>query len=512
MVGGMNLSNYTKQEKDCRYFWESTLYAPMILPTFTPAEQLEREYAGIVAEREDILSLKLAGDSEKTIYMHPHAWMRSLDYLLYRYLTLVLYDSHDFHYSSTICVPVEIREKYQKYRHAWKKRQHKDHEFILPDYYIKPHNGSLVTSDTDGKYEYFKTDNPVAPAILNVFCHGLFPRAKKNNKQRDPHVNAQLYQLNSCGLDTIPSFKPEDYIAYELLTGLSLSIEITAILLEIDQEIRDLALDYFCKYAIMDLVRIPFPYARSTAARNFFIQVNLEWTKTKYHWSPTSSTSMAAAIETAAYLANSDIQTLSKSFLCPEISQLRPYDIIYEKGADPETILHIMENNRDLNLSHVVEALRNAGNDPTYGEKYRIYMNSSKPGYYEIKSFMFPRYPISFPITDDLAEIERYKTQILGNLKVVTSPLDWKKLFEPKPKNLAVFTNPKHKFVSMLMEYVETGHLQSRSQKDPPPIKSKECIDLLRLVYSVIRSASIEVHKDIYKIKRFLKQMEPPLI
>lgn len=138
-------------------------------------------------------------------------------------------------------------------------------------------------------------------------------------------------------------------------------------------------------------------------------------------------------------------------------------------------------------------------------------MNASKPGYYEIKSFMFPRYPISFPITDDLTEIERYKTQILENLKVVMSPLDWKKLFEPKPKNLAVFTNPNHKFVSMLMEYVETGHLQSRSQKNPPPIKSKACIDLLRRVYSDIRSASIELHQVIYQIKHFLKQMEPPL-
>ena len=173
------MSNYTKQEKDCRYFWESTLYAPMILPTFTPAEQLEREYAGIVAEREDILTLKFPGDSEETINMHTHAWMRSLDYLLYRYLTLVL---HDPHYSSMIRVPVEIRQKYQKYKHAWKKRQHKDHEFILPDYYMKPHYGSLDESDTDGNYECFKTDNPVAPAILNVFCHGLFPRAKKNNK------------------------------------------------------------------------------------------------------------------------------------------------------------------------------------------------------------------------------------------------------------------------------------------------------------------------------------------
>ena len=504
------MSNQTKQEKACRYFWESTLYAPMVLPTILPFEQIKLQLPIPFAEREDTLTLRLPGDSEKTVHMHTTAWMRSLDYLLYRYLTLVL---HDPHYSSTIRVPVEVRLKYQKYRIAWKKRQCKNHDFILPNYYIKPHNGSLDASDRKEEYESFKTDNPVAPAILNVFCHGLFPKANDKETRWNPHIHSQRYKLKSCGDDTIPSFNPEDYIAYELMTGLSLSTEITAILLEIDQEIRDLALYYFCEYAIKDLVRIPFPYARSTAARNFFLQVNLAWSKNKHEWTPGfSPESTVQAIESAATNALPCIQMLSTSLLCPEESPARPYDIVEKEGADLKTILQMMENSSNLRLKHVVEGLRKAENDPTYGEKYRISPNPFRSGQFKIESFVFPRFPISFPITEDIAEIEAYKKQILENLRAVTSPLDCKSLFNPKPENLAVFTNPNHKYIPLLMKYIEDGKPQTRSEKNPPPIKSKDCFDLFHSVFSIIRFASIEAHQDIYRVKRFLKQMEPPLI
>lgn len=503
-------ANYMESKNACRYFWESTLCAPMIAPTIANPVLLRKSLPmpirDIVAERSDILTLKLDGDSEKTVHMYTEAWMRSLDYLLYRYLTLVL---HDPHYSSTIRVPVEIRLEYETYRKLSKKRQLKDREFILPDYYTKPHNGRVVSGEDGEKYEYFSTDNPVAPAILNVFCHGLFPQAGDKKRRWNPHINAQLYQLDSCGQGTISDFKPEDYIAYELMTGLSLSVEITAILLEIDQEIRNLALYYFCEYAIMELVRIPFPYARSTAARNYFLQINLDWNKAKYEWFHIlSSDSTKQIIEDSAIKALPYILELSQNHLGPEILPLKPSRVFCAEDADLETVLQKMENDSDF--KHIAQELRKAENDPTYPKQYRISSYSEKLRGYQIDVSLLPRYPISFPITDDLTEIESYKKQILENLKVVTSPLDWKELFDPKPQNLAVFTNPKHRFVPMLMDYVTTGHLQIRSRKDPPPIKSQDCIDLLKLVFSVIRSASIETHHDIYQVKRFLTQMQSP--
>ena len=500
---GMKMMNHTKQEKDCQQFWEETLYVPIILPTQLDIATIRQQIPIPFAEREDTLTLMLNGDSEKTIQMHTEAWMRSLDYLLYRYLTLVL---HDPHYSATIRVPVEIRQKYQQYRLQWKKRQHKDSEFIVPDYYINPHPGRTDSTEEGAKYEYFKTDNPVASAILNVFCHGLFPHAGNKEVRWNPHVNAQLYKLDKCGDKTIPKFKTEDYIAYELMTGLSLSVEITAILLEIDQEIRDLAFHYFCEYALADLVRIPFPYARSAAARNFFLQVNLDWSREKYKWSPASSRELTKQIiKSAALGALAHIQTLSSSPLHPQEPPRYPYSIVYEQGADLTAILRQLENDKDL--KHVATELRKTENDPTTPTRYIIYPSSKKPGEFNIESYMFPYYPIFFPLTDDIEKIESYKKQIKTNLKSVLSPLDCESLLDSTPNSLAVFTNPKHKFIPMLLKYVETGERNTRSMRNPPPVKTDECFDLFHLVFYTVRHASIEAHQDIYRVKRFLKQM-----
>lgn len=501
------MSNSTNPERECRRFWEETLHVPMILPSEVAPEKIRQQLPmpnrDIIAERTDTLTLKFDSDSEITVPMYTEAWMRSLDYLLYRYLTLVL---HDPHYSATIRVPVEVRQKYQSYKVKWKKRQLVDDQIIVPDFYKNPHNGFVDVDAGGEEFETFKTDNPVAPAIFNVFCHGLFPKANDKETRWNPHVNSQLYKLEGCGNDTIPAFKPEDYIAYELMTGLSLSVEITAVLLEIDQEIRDFAFYWFCEYALEDLVRIPFLYARATAARNFFLQVNLDWTKAKYQLFPPQSTeAIMQIIEQSALKALSCIYTLTSTPLHPQTPPLYPYGIVCEQDGDLNAILRKLEDDPDY--KHVAKALRKTENNPNAPQEYIIYPISEKPGQFQIESYMFPHFQISFPRTDDLNIIEAYKKQILKNLEAVVSPLDSKKLSEPKPKNLAIFTNPNHEFVTMLMKYVEDESLQTRSLKNPPPVKSKKCIDLFHIVFAIVRLASIEAHQDIYQVKRFLTQM-----
>lgn len=59
----------------------------------------------------------------------------------------------------------------------------------------------------------------------------------------------------------------------------------------------------------------------------------------------------------------------------------------------------------------------------------------------------------------------------------------------------------------MLMKYVETGERKTRGLRNPPPVKTDECFDLFHLVFYTVRHASIEAHQDIYRVKRFLKQM-----
>ena len=144
------MSNSTNPERECQRFWEETLHVPMILPSEVAPEKIRQQLPmpnrDIIAERTDTLTLKFDSDSEITVPMYTEAWMRSLDYLLYRYLTLVL---HDPHYSATIRVPVEVRQKYQSYKVKWKKRQLVDDQIIVPDFYKNPHNG-FVDVDAGG--------------------------------------------------------------------------------------------------------------------------------------------------------------------------------------------------------------------------------------------------------------------------------------------------------------------------------------------------------------------------
>ena len=56
-----------------------------------PAYQTNQD---ITAYPNDTLTLKYGDDNEKTYRMYSTVWIRPLDYLLYRYLTLVLHDKN----------------------------------------------------------------------------------------------------------------------------------------------------------------------------------------------------------------------------------------------------------------------------------------------------------------------------------------------------------------------------------------------------------------------------------
>lgn len=167
-------------EKQRRYFWKSTLSVmqgpQFLMSTGGFGGPLQSSIKDIEADPFDKLTLEFGDGTKKSYQMYSTAWMKSLDYLLFRYLTLVLHDSR---YSGEIKVPKDVRLTYEAYRVPSKGHQLKDKYFILPDYYYDPHEGAEYSDDPDGAYEGFTTNNPVAPAILNVFCHGLYPHAGK---------------------------------------------------------------------------------------------------------------------------------------------------------------------------------------------------------------------------------------------------------------------------------------------------------------------------------------------
>ena len=472
-------------EKQRRYFWDSALTV-MLGPPYETSQD-------ITAYPNDTLTIKHGEGDEKTYRMYSTAWMRSLDYLLYRYLTLVL---HNTHYSDTIMVPVEVRAEYTNYRkNRSRKRQNKDLDFVLPDYYRDMLPGETRSGDDNAGYEYFKTSSPVAPAILNAFCHGLFPQANSEWVRGDPRRNAKLYELDGYSTGVIPDFKPEDYIAYELMTGLSLSIEIMAIILEMDPALRKEALNNFFRDDVHNLVSLPFPYARAAAARNYFLQIQMYYHKRPYQWSANPVTETFEHImELAAYSASGHINILYHTSFHPEV---------------PENVPSGFFSPESERIQAVIEYMHRCDADHTLPVRYEIRRNPQTDTDNEVNLFTYqkPWYRLSFPYTDDPTTIESYKNQLLKNLEVVESPPDCKKILDTKPEHLAVFTNPDHKYVPLLMHYVKTGTMLNCFGGDTLPMPTRDCERLFHKICYCVRIASINNNRDIHQIKHFLNKL-----
>lgn len=476
-------------EKQRRYFWDSALTV-MHGPPYQTSQD-------ITAYPNDTLTIKYGEGDEKTYRMYSTAWMRSLDYLLYRYLTLVL---HDTHHSETIKVPVEVREEYTSYRKSRSRsRQLKDHDFVLPDYYRYLDEIETRSGDKNAGYEYFKTTSPVAPAILNVFCHGLFPQANSTQVRGDPRRNAMLFEFEKHEDEDeyvdgiIPDFKPEDYIAYELMTGLSLSIEIMAIILELDPDLRQGVLYHFFGDDIHHLVSLPFPYARASAARNYFLQIQTNYRKRPYQWNadPVADTS-ENVIAAAACSASEHIHILYRTDFHPEMPAKIPCGFF---TPDSEIIQSKIEYMQKCNEDHTLPELCEIRGDPQKDTEVNLI------------TYLEPWYRLSFPYTNDPAIIESYKKQLLANLEVVSSPPDCKNILKSKPDNLAVFTNPYHKYVPLLMHYVKTGTLLNSVEEDALPMPIRDCERLFQKICYCVRIASIDAYQDIYQIKQFLNKL-----
>ena len=484
-------------EKQRRYFWDSALTVMN-----GPAFQINQD---VTAYPKDTLTIKHGEGDEKTYRMYSAAWMRSLDYLLYRYLILVL---HDTKYSEEIKVPVEVREEYNHYlKDRSKDRRKKDHDFVLPDYYRELDEIDTRSGDETTGYEYFKTTSPVAPAILNVFCHGLFPQANSVQVRGDPHRNAKLYELDGYENGVIPDFKPEDYIAYELMTGLSLSIEIMAIVLEMnmDQELRNLVLQYFFDYEIHSVVRLPFPYARASAARNYFLQIQMSYRKKPYLWSPNPvADTLEDTIAAAALSACEHINILYRASFHPEAPITEP-PIYYVPDDSFVPNNHYTPDSKEIQSA--LEYIRKCDEDYTLPALYAIRGNLQTDKLVHLIKYPEPWYRLSFPDTDDPAKTESYKKQILANLKVVASPPDCKKILNPKPEHLAFFTNPDHKYIPLLMHYVKTGTMLNDMEEDTLTMPKRDCERLFQKICYGVRIASINAYQNMNQIEQFLNKL-----
>jgi len=136
-------------------------------------------------------------------------------------------------------------------------------------------SASKATSDT------YEIPCFVQTAYLNLLYKDIATKADANIQKLSPYFNGLPFR--SCEVDL--HFELEDYIYHEWLTGISLSIEITAILLRFeDIQLRDIAFNDFCEEVLPKVALSPYIYTRIAVARHYFLQVLLDANRLKYVW------------------------------------------------------------------------------------------------------------------------------------------------------------------------------------------------------------------------------------
>jgi hypothetical protein len=108
------------------------------------------------------------------------------------------------------------------------------------------------------------------------------PDNESKTPKNKPGDNQKKSRKMVCPVE---NFTLIDYIYHEMYTGISLSIEITAVLLEFEDEIlAEEALKAFQKHALKDIVFSPMLFTRICAARHFFQQILMEKMVDQYGW------------------------------------------------------------------------------------------------------------------------------------------------------------------------------------------------------------------------------------
>lgn len=284
----------------------------------------------------------------------------------------------------------------------------------------------------------------------------------------------------------LPIFQLEDYVAHELKTGISLSTEITAVVLELEEAIREIALNKFFETALEDIVQFPFPFARISTARNFFQQISSEWSREKHLWNNRGSKGREAEILADAFRrARKHVNSL---YNAPIYSSEQGDFQISPDPDELEAILHTEKAQIE---------------DPMLPRKYRITRDPASGNINSVRQYMVPFLP-EFPDTKDPAQMDMYMEHIDAYLQWIRSPLDWSTIKGKPAEHLAVFTNPRHKHIPLLLNYIENGRMLKLFKGDAFPCAGSDAKKLYTRIHKRIRAASQSAYADLNWIKKYL--------
>lgn len=231
----------------------------------------------VQADPDDMLVLSHKPMEKTTYHAHTVLWKNTLDHYLYAYyhLTKKKYRNENVLYE----LSSESLEKFINFIETSADRRKEP----LPGL-------ELGTSNrySSGGNKIISVSRFASSSLINTFLRWLWTPSNASSQESSLFYDGLVFHLedeSTSESNPVPPFTLVDYIEHELMTGISLSIEITSVLLEIDDPVlREAAFSAFVDNALDLAVASPLLFTRNTAARNFIQQIIMESNKQQYEW------------------------------------------------------------------------------------------------------------------------------------------------------------------------------------------------------------------------------------
>lgn len=222
-------------------------------------------------------------DGEKIIHAHPWIWRHTIDQYLYHY-NLLLDQQMQFGSELTEACGVVDSMLHQRVITGTERRKP-----LPPMIAYEPFGMSNKRAKQSWKIQ--------APKLTKNAHHNLLARwleVRKNDEKRmgSLYFDGLPLHIEDRGdgksvefVRAAGQFTLADYIWHELMTGISLSIEIAAVLLEFENDLqREDALQWFKEDALPWVVASPMIFTRICAARCYFHQIQMDNFLEGYLW------------------------------------------------------------------------------------------------------------------------------------------------------------------------------------------------------------------------------------
>lgn len=244
-------------------------------------------YVLIQADPADIITVSDGEGNRKEYHAHSYTWLNTVDTYVdqYCHLEQLLEAKQETLEWIEFTLPETILSQYKK---QVKERKRVRKELgVNTEYLVRVGKNAKQKAYVDNNQ--YHTPKLGAGLYLNRFCRNLCTHANAVKERLSLQFDGLKFS-SAENPNLIPNFSLIEYNWHEFMTGISLSIEIAAILLEVEEKLpnEDLwkkAFVEFCKVVLPSVVKSRMFFTRNAVARSFFQQIYLEQIINLYEWS-----------------------------------------------------------------------------------------------------------------------------------------------------------------------------------------------------------------------------------